>query len=217
MRGSARAPRASPGLPRPVRSRSGSRTLSELKKGVAPRYAPSVHIATSNASPGRAADPCNGTRADPVHAAETAAGPPTVKWPPTTGTPKSSAARAIPSSTASAWRRSGLTTVSTMAIGRPPIARTSATFVATAATPAAYGWSRANPGAIASAHMIRNVSPNGMTAPSSPARSPSRLKILRLRFARRPGAPRTTETRCSNGSMWAAIAEVNETTRSETR
>ena len=103
-----------------VRSSSGGRARSEEKYGASPRNSPSVHTATTSASPGHAAAACNGAVADPVQAAETAGGPPIVRCPPTIGTPNSSPARAIPPSTCPAWCRSGLTTVSTSAIGRPP-------------------------------------------------------------------------------------------------
>ena len=76
---------------------------------------------------------------------------PSVRWPPTTGTPSRWAAHASPSSTLLGVRRGrGSTSVSTSASGRPPMARTSATLVATAAAPAANGSAASSAGAMAS-------------------------------------------------------------------
>ena len=82
------------------RRRSGGRSRNALKNGcVSLVYRPSSAKAASSTSPGAAADARSGRLVTPVHEAESAAGCPSVTWPPTTGTPSSPAAQAIPSST----------------------------------------------------------------------------------------------------------------------
>ena len=179
------------------RSLSGARSRSELKNWVFAVYRPSRQKAASSSSPGRALVARSGRRATPVHDADNAGSWPSVRCPPTTSTPISAAAQAIPSSTASACARSGLTSMSTSPSGRPPIARTSETFVTTAAAPAACGLLRTNAGWIASPHTIRYSSPCAIAAPSSPSGgAPSRRRIARSRLACRAGESRRFAASC---------------------
>ena len=94
--------------------------------------------------------------------------------------------------------RSGVTSMSTIASGRPPIARTSDTFVTTAAEPAPNGSAARNGGEIASPQTTRYPSPCGTSAASSPSMpAPSRATSSRSRLPSRPGADRTAATSAS--------------------
>ncbi len=160
------------------RSDSGARSRSELKYVVPSVYLPSRLNAASSTSPGRALEPSSGRLATPVQDADNAGGCPSVRCPPTTSTPSSAAAHAIPSSTVSASSRSGLTSMSTRPSGRAPIALMSDTLVITAAAPAACGLACTNVGTIASPHTIRYSSPCGIAAASSPSIAAASLRTI---------------------------------------
>ena len=113
------------------RSRAAGRSRSELKIGVSWRCVPALEAErdeqrVAGARVGRAEQGAGGARCRTPTARGAS---PIVRWPPTTSTPSRPAAHASPSSSGSACARSGLTSVSTSASGRPPIARMSETFV----------------------------------------------------------------------------------------
>ncbi len=185
---SATSTSASPSL----RSRCGARSRSDVKKSFSSLMnRPSRQNAASRTSPALAAAARSGVRAMPVQVADSDAGPPIVRCPPTTSTPSRSAAQARPSSTSAACASSGLTSMSRMASGRPPMARTSETFVTTAAAPAARGCAATNDGRIASPQSTIHSSPWAMSAPSSPSPTGPRPRTsCRSRLACRAGSSR---------------------------
>ena len=110
--------------------------------------------------------------------------------------------RARPSRVALACSGSGLTSVSTSASGRPPMARTSARFVTTAAAPAPSGLLATKAGRIASPPSTRcspACSTRAASSPSTPGRAPATRARSRLARSRAPGASRTTGGEVGDG------------------
>ena len=177
-----------------MRRRSGARSRSDVKKSLSSlMYRPSRQKAASSTSPGRAAAARSGRRAMPVHVADSDARPRRSSG--ARRRPRRRAARAAharPSRTCSACASSGLTSMSRIASGRPPMARTSETFVTTAEAPAARGWAATKDGRIASPQSTIHSSPWAISAPSSPSPTgPSVRTSRRSRLACRAGRSRT--------------------------
>ena len=179
------------------RSCSGARSCSAVKNGSRLAHVPAVERERGEqdvAGRGRRrAQRPSGRRRCTTPTAPARA--PIVRWPPTTGTPSRSAAQAIPSSTRSACARSGLTSMSTSASGRPPIARTSETFVTTAAEPAPYGSAA---GTAARSPRRRRRGTRRRAARARRRRRRCRRRAARSaatsRLPSRPGADRTAST-----------------------